>query len=160
MTAAEAENAGIDGEERRLFLRVARDKQNMTKPDKARWVRLIGMDIGNGDNVQAVVGWAFPKAFDGVSTESMHFMRAIVSKGDYRTESRSPDWVGYPLLKHLGLKPDNRKDRKKILQIMETWFANGVLATETRTDSQRKQREFVIAGPWRDAEESQQNELF
>ena len=159
MTAAEAADAGIEGEERRLFLRIARDKQNMTKPDKARWVRLQSVEIGNGDEVQAVVSWAFPKAFDGISTETMHFMRAAVSKADYRVEPRSPNWVGYPLIQHLGIG-NEKAARRKVGEILKAWFENGVLAVEMRPDEKRRPREFVVAGHWRDTEESQQNEMF
>jgi hypothetical protein len=165
MSTAEAEQAKIIGDERKLYLRVTRDKANMSKPDKARWIRLVGREIGNapagktGDTVQAVVAWSFPKAFDGVTAESMHFMRAKVATGNYRLSSKSPDWVGLPLIEHLGLDPDEAADRKKAAEILQTWIKSGALGVEERPDERRKPKAFVTAPPWRDHDDPQR-ELF
>jgi hypothetical protein len=152
MTKEEAQTAKIDEEQRKLYLRVNRDKANMAPPTKAKWMRLVSVDIGNGDHVQAAAPWAFPQPFDDVSVETMHFMRAEVGKQSYRTTARSPDWVGYPLMQHLGLDRDNTADRSRTSQILKTWFETGVLAVETRKDEARRDKGFVIPGKWRDEE--------
>jgi RecA-family ATPase len=53
MTKPEAEAHGISDDERRLHLRISRDKTNMAPPGKARWMRLASVDIGNGLNAGA-----------------------------------------------------------------------------------------------------------
>jgi AAA domain len=159
MTKDEAETAGISSDQRSLYLRVSRDKANMAPPANARWVRLASVDIGNGDNVQAVVPWTFPQPFDGVTVESMHFMRAQVARGQYMASPRSPAWVGLPLMEHLGLNKDDTADRKRARVILDKWFATGVLEIEVRMDGARRPRDYVIAGNWKDEIESMQPSL-
>jgi hypothetical protein len=122
----------------------------MAPPTKAKWIKLANVDIGNGDHVQAAVSWQFPQPFDDVSVETVHFMRAEVRRQSYRSSARSPEWVGYALMKHLGLKCDDVADRGRASAILRTWFETGVLAVETRKDEARRDKEFVIPGSWRD----------
>ena len=163
MSVAEAEQAKIIGDDRKLYLRISRDKANMSKPDKARWIRLVSRDIGNemngkpGDNVQAVMAWKFPKPFDGVDTATMEFMRAAVTKDDYRNDPRSPDWVGWPLIEHLGLDRESKADRQKATGILATWIKTGALGLVERPDEHRKVRTYVTAPPWRDPDDHQQD---
>jgi hypothetical protein len=158
MTKGEAETHGVKDEDRRLHLRISRDKTNMAPPGKARWMRLASIDIGNAtatlpaDNVQAATAWDYPKAFEGVTVETMHFMRAKVSKQSYRKDIRSPDWVGRPLLEHLGLNADDKGARSRVRAILDVWFDNGVLTVEQRHDGNRHKREYVIPGNWKDME--------
>jgi AAA domain len=152
MSKEEAQSAKIDEEQRKLYLRVSRDKANMAPPTKAKWMRLVSIDIGNGDHVQAAAAWQFPQPFDDISVEDIHFMRDQVRRQSYRTSARSPDWVGYPLMEHLGLDKDDRADRARTNAILKMWFENGALAIETRKDEARRDKEFVIPGTWRDEE--------
>lgn len=158
MTKAEAETHGVKDEDRRLHLRISRDKTNMAPPGKARWMMLASINIGNetatlpADNVQAAMPWNYPQAFEGVTVETMHFMRAQVSKQSYRKDVRSPDWVGKPLLEHLGLNPEDKGARSRVRTILDVWFNNGVLAVEERHDGNRHKREYVIPGNWKDME--------
>jgi hypothetical protein len=156
MTKPEAEAHGISDDERRLHLRISRDKTNMAPPGKARWMRLASVDIGNAtetlpaDNVQAAVPWESPKVFEGITTEAMHFIRDQARTNSYRKDQRSPDWIGFPLLQHLGLNPDDKAARARARAILQAWFLNGVLAVEKRDDGTRRMREFVIPGNWKD----------
>jgi hypothetical protein len=161
MTKEEAEGAGVADEMRRRYLRVTRDKTNMTPPSKARWIFLADVEIGNvgpngeaADHVQAVTAWAYPSAFDGVAVESLHHVRDLVAAGNYRKSAQAADWVGIPVAQHLGLKLSNRGERRRLGQILATWFDNGVLSEAERRDPEtRKLRKWVVPGPWRDAEE-------
>jgi AAA domain len=154
MTESEAEMAKIEPEERRHYLRVSRDKTNLAPPGKATWIRLVPVELPNGeagrpgDKVQAVEPWDHPQPFDNVTADDMRWMRDCVRDGDYRRDVRSADWVGRPLAQRLGLDPDDKGDRKRLGTILNAWFANGALATEIRKDDQRKKREFVVPGTW------------
>jgi hypothetical protein len=158
MTKEEAMAPKIGDEQRKLYLRVSRDKANMAPPSKAKWFHLANVDIGNAtteqpsDQVQAAERWEYPSAFEDLSIEHIHFMRDEVRRQSYRTDPRSVNWVGKPLIKHLGLNPTDQADRKRASEILKTWFANGVLAPEVRMDEHRHEKEFVIPGNWRDEE--------
>jgi hypothetical protein len=76
----------------------------------------------------------------------MRWMRDTVRPGDYRRDPRSPDWAGLPLIEHLGLDPADSGDRRRVAAILKTWFATGVLTTETQKDERRKKRD-VVPGP-------------
>jgi AAA domain len=61
--------------ERRRYLSLVRSKDNLTVGDEERWFKLEGQDLGNatdlypaGDNVQTIIGWKAPDAFEGLST--------------------------------------------------------------------------------------------
>jgi AAA domain-containing protein/bifunctional DNA primase/polymerase-like protein len=156
MTAQEAELPKIEPEERRHYLRINRDKTNLAPPGKATWIHLASVELPNGDDhrpgdhVQAAEPWDYPQPFDDVTAADMQWMREAVRSGNYRTSPRSPDWIGLPLIEHLGLDSDDKGDRKKVGAILKTWFANGVLATEEREDKERHKRPFVVPGPWKE----------
>jgi AAA domain len=159
MTVEEAELPKIADEERRHYLRVSRDKTNMAPPGKAAWMHLVSVELPNGDagkpgdQVQAADAWDYPQPMDDVTANDMRWMRDTVRGQEYRTDPRSPDWVGRPLATRLGLDPDERGDRKKLNAILQVWFANGVLAVETRKDEKRRPRQFVILGNWNETED-------
>jgi hypothetical protein len=157
MTADEAKMPKIEPEDRRYYLRVCKDKVNLQPAGKATWVHLASVELPNGtgaeqgDNVQVAEGWDYyPQPFDDVTTDDTRLIRAQARKGNYRKDSRSPDWISLPIADRLGLDPED--DRKKINTILKSWIEDGVLAVGTRKDEKRRGREFVVAGSWKDAE--------
>jgi hypothetical protein len=85
----------------------------------------------------------------------MHKCRELARTGAYRLDPRAANWVGYMIADVLNIKvapgADNSvADIARIKQILSTWFKNKVLDTETRPDENRKQREFVVPGSWKD----------
>jgi AAA domain/Bifunctional DNA primase/polymerase, N-terminal len=157
MSVAEAEMPKIEPEERRHYLRASRDKTNLAPPGKATWVHLIGVELPNGDgglhgdNVQVATAWDYPQPFAGMSSDDMRFARDLVRDNpNFRADPRSPEWFGIPLAARLKLNPNNKGDRKRISTIIRTWVANKALAIELRRDEKRREREFVVLGPWND----------
>jgi hypothetical protein len=154
MSAEEAELPKIEPEERRHYLRVSRDKANMAPPGKAAWRRLVDVELPNGDDVQpgdhvqAVESWDYPQPLDNVTAGDMRWMREAVRQHSYRFDARSPDWVGIPLAQRLNLNAAEPADRKKLNSVLRVWFANGVLAVETRKDGIRHERQYVVPGAW------------
>jgi AAA domain/Bifunctional DNA primase/polymerase, N-terminal len=170
MTKEEAEMPQIEPEERRHFLRVARDKTNLAPPGKATWVHLISIDLPNkegmlpGDKVQAAEPWTYPQPFDGVTPNDMRWAREEVRHTHYRTAPNSPAWFGYAVAKRLGMdigdhgnsadwSLSEKGNRKRVASILRTWIDRGVLSKEKREDeAQRKEFEFFIPGNWDEGE--------
>jgi hypothetical protein len=70
MTPEEAKALGLDEVARRRLIRIDDAKLNIAPAHEARWLRLIGVDLGNatllypnGDNVQTVEPWTPPNLF-------------------------------------------------------------------------------------------------
>jgi hypothetical protein len=168
MTKAEAAMPGISDEERRLYLRVSRDKTNLVPPTRATWLHLASVQLPNGedgkpgDNMQVAESWDYPQPCDGVTADDMRWARTLVGRdAAYRTDQRAESWVGYAVAEHLGLdvgchgsreRTDIQKgNRKRVSTIIGTWINNGVLAEENRRDEKaRKDFNFVVPGPWKD----------
>jgi hypothetical protein len=154
MTAEEAKLPGITEENRRQYIRVARDKTNLAPPGKAMWVHLVSVGLPNGDDVlpgdqvQAVESWKYPNPFEDISVADMQWVRREVQVKSYRKDSRSPDWLGLALAKRLKLNPEGKTDRAKINAILSMWVRNGVLAVEKRKDDNRHERQYYVAGSW------------
>jgi AAA domain len=157
MTPEEAIKLGIVEDDRRLHVRVSNGKANMGPLGKATWFKLTVENLPNGDEIACASPWKPPDPFQGISTADMHKCRTLAQTGAYRLDNRSADWIGYAIAEVLNIKvahgaDNNRKDLARIKQIVKTWIKNGVLTIEKRKDSGRKERTFVVPGPWTDVE--------
>ena len=99
-----------------------------------------------------VAAWTYPGAFDSVTAEHMHRVRAMAADGNYRKDSRAKEWIGAAVAEVLSLDLEDRADRKQVKQILKTWFANGVLTTKNRKDEKRRPRVYVVPGHWAEEE--------
>ncbi len=156
MTTKIAAELGVDDVQRRLTFRIDNGKQNLSPPEKAKWARLVGTQLANGDNVQAVAEWMYPDAFEGVTTAMMHDVRHRVTEKPYRADpqARTEPWVGTLLAELLNLDLSQEPARAKVKGILKTWFANKVLDKEERTEpGTRKKRTYVVAGNWNEEPE-------
>ena len=159
MSKNEAAKFGLENDPiaQELTFRVDKGKRNMTPPTHALWFRLVnipllnGLGAGgeNGDEVQVVTRWIPPSALEGVFDDDAVAVQDMVRAGVYRQDPRAKDWVGLAVAKRCNLDPTKPAGRTKIRMILEAWFANGVLAVETRDDEQRRPRAYVIPGSWR-----------
>ena len=113
-------------------------------------VQIIPVLCANGQDSPTVTAWTFPSAFDDVTVDHMHQVRAIAAEGNYRKDSRSEDWIGHAVAEVLGRDMDDEADRKQVKQILKTWFENRVLTAEPRRDEHRKTRVFVVPGGWKE----------
>jgi hypothetical protein len=154
MTVEEAELPKISPEDRRHYLRVLRDKTNLAPPGKATWLRLVAVQLPNGDgvrpgdSVQTVVAWDYPQPFDGVTADDMRWARETAQQGHYRYDPRSPEWFGRALAERLGRDPDDVGDRKRLNAVLRAWVGNGALAIESRRDDARHERQYIVPGKW------------
>lgn len=84
----------------------------------------------------------------------MELARQLARTGSFRADRRSPDWFGYALAKQLNLNvaPDadsDPKDLATLQAIIRKWLENKVLAVELRKDDDRKERRFIVPGPFK-----------
>ena len=150
--AATEERQKIDPDKRTSYLRIDSGKRNMMPAEKARWIRLVNVEIDNGDHVGAVEPYEFPTTFAHVSTEDLDYVRGLLQAKDYRADPRSPEWIGHPVLRKFGRKPVETVPKVKyakadviwLNKLLATWEANGVLAREEREDKDRKPRVWLI----------------
>jgi hypothetical protein len=145
MSEDEAARAGV--EKRRSFFRVDNGKANLSPArEKADWYRLIGVEIGNGDNVVVVTEWKWPDAFDGVTVSDLHAVQAKIAAGRYRESPQSQDWAGNAVAAVLRLDLSNKAHKAKAASLLKTWIANGMLRVVEAQDEKRMSRKFIEVG--------------
>jgi hypothetical protein len=152
MLAKEAEEFGIPKPETWRYTRTDNGKANMAPPGDAAWARSASVTLPCGESVGVLENWKPPAPFTGVTINDMELAIALARTGEYRADSRSPDWFGYPLAKEMGIKifaggTNDKQDTYKINSIIKTWLKNGVLDTDTRKDESGRNRAFIVVGP-------------
>lgn len=158
MDKDEAERFGIgeDSERRRLFT-VQDDKANRAPAEDAQWFRLASQDVDNstgqddpfgeeGDSVGVVTRWYPPDAFAGITVDHLRRVQAAVAAGAFKAHHSATDWVGHAVAGVLGLDPQNKGDRARILKLVGTWEASGALRVEERKDQNRQMKRFIVVG--------------
>jgi hypothetical protein len=155
MTTAEAAQLGIHENDRRRHVRIENGKNNPGPTGKAHWVRIETENLPNGDEVACSTLWQPPNPFDGVTMNDLKVVQRLVQGGAFRTDSQSPQWLGWWMaenLPHLNIstrhsdKPRNKAEVARLNSILKTWLKNKALGVDTRDDDKRKPREFFVAG--------------
>ena len=118
-------------------------------------MRLVSVLLPNGDNVQAVEPWIFPKPFGEVGQDDQDYFRSLVRDSNYRVDSRSPQWLGLELAAKYDRDPKTKGDAVWIATILKTWVENGVFKKVQRYDDRRELRWFYAP---MDAKNEEENE--
>jgi hypothetical protein len=144
MTQAEAENAKISNEDRHFYIRVDRGKRNMAPPDKASWFHLVSKEIANGDSVQALEEWEFPKAAKPTEADII-WLRVVMFDRPLGFDRRSPDWIGDVLAEHFERDPDDEADLKWIRQTVAHLVKEKVIRkTKLRNKNSKERTHYVL----------------
>ncbi len=136
LSANEANEVGIDAKERRSIVKVEMGKASRSPGTADTWIKLAGVEIGNGDadeasdNVAVAVAFDRPDAFDGVSADHLYLVQQRLGEKDWRKDAQADDWVGHLIARVIGL--DAKTHKAKIKRIQATWTQNGVLLEEKR----------------------------
>jgi len=151
MTPDEASKLGITEGDRRRHIRITNGKANMGPLGKAEWIRIEVENLPNGDEVAVSSRWSPPNPFDGVSTTDMTTGLRLAATGEFRADSRSPNWFGYALADQLHIRvaygaDNDPKDLARLNAIIKTWIKNKVLKIEVRMDAKSKERKFIVPG--------------
>ena len=151
MTPDEASKLGITEGDRRRHIRITNGKANMGPLGKAEWIRIEVENLPNGDEIAVSSRWSPPNPFDGVSTTDMTTGLRLAATGEFRADSRSPNWFGYALADQLHIRvaygaDNDPKDLARLNAIIKTWIKNKVLKIEVRMDAKSKERKFIVPG--------------
>ena len=155
MTTSEASQLGIPEDDRRRYVRIESGKNTPGPVNKAHWVKIETELLPNGDEVACSTLWKLPNPFDRVTVNDLKVVQKWVQSGAFRTDSQSPDWLGWWMAKnlsHLNIKtrhsdkPRNKPEVARLNNILKTWVKNKVLAIEERLDDKRRTKGFYIVG--------------
>lgn len=158
MTKNEAENAGVDEEERRLHFRLDIGKTNLARPaESAQWFKLVSVDLENSgggdesDMVGVVTAWDCPQAgLPEFSPEAIRRAQDEIKKGGPWRENQlsvKQPWVGIPIAFALGIDLGEPRKRKAVNRLVKEWLKAGWLKiVDGRDEQQRKVRKFIEAG--------------
>lgn len=141
MNSGEAERSKIMSDMRSSYIRLDRGKRNMAPPDAANWFHMVSVALPNGDNVQSIEAWDFPKAAS-ITDDDTEWVKIIVRQRMYRTQSKSPDWLGIPIAERFDLDPKKRSDLFFVNKVIADWVRSGVLTKIIAKDETRRKREY------------------
>jgi AAA domain len=145
MSIIEAQQAEIDAEQRPFYIRVDSGKRNMAPPEKARWRKLVSVEIENGDNVQAIEPYDYPKVFSKLTTGDVEWVKGLLDVRNYRVDPRSEEWLGLPVAERFGRDPkENKGDAKWVTLVLKTWEKNKVFKREEIEDTHRHKKWFYV----------------
>jgi hypothetical protein len=144
MNPDEAAMAGVAEDQRGFYFRVQNDKANLAPPDKAAWYRMNNVSLDNGDQVGVACPWEWPELFEGISTRHLIAAQKAIANGQWRLDSRSPEWAGIPISTVLDLDPEQH--RKRIAKVLKEWIDNGAFKVVERLDYKGMPRNFVEVG--------------
>jgi hypothetical protein len=145
MSAEEADKLGVPVEEKWQYIRKDSAKANLApQADRADWFQLASVPIGNptleyplGDNVQTVLPWKPPTAFDGVPWSDILRCLQMIDDGPgggdfYSEATQAKRWAGHAIMATLG------KTKHQAAAIVKTWVDNGVLIKMTYNSPSQK----------------------
>jgi hypothetical protein len=149
MSQDDAALAQISAENRSAYIRVDSGKRNMAPAEKARWWRLVPVQLANGDNVASIEPYEFPNAFAAVSSAEVDWVQTFLrAGGPRRASSQSPDWLGH----HLGQRCGRNDTHEKggaiwANRILGAWCANKVIQKVQLRDPVSHKMVPFYAGP-------------
>jgi hypothetical protein len=144
MSSDDADLAKVDARERGRYFRIDPGKANYAAAAATAWMRIVAVDLPNGDDVGCVVPWKFPGAFDDVTTAHMEEVRRRAGEADYRASPQSAEWIGIMIADVLGA--DAEADAKRIKALLKGWLKSGALKNQEMLDGQRHNRMFIKPG--------------
>ena len=107
---------------------------------------MIGVPLGNGDSVGVVTRWTWPDAFEGVTVSDLRAVQSAIAAGRWRENCQAKDWAGHAVASVLELDAANKAHRAKIVSLLKTWIANGMLVVVEGKDERHETRSFIEVG--------------
>jgi hypothetical protein len=153
MTKEVATLAGIEERFRKRYVRIDDGKANHApQGDTAKWLKIEGVDLGNGDffnpgdSMPVVKAWHWPDHAADIAPEDLTKVQEAVAAGTWRQNVQAKDWVGKAIAGALDLDLDNKADTAKVKGLIKRWLADGHLVVVTGLDEKRNERSFIEVG--------------
>lgn len=138
-----------DNGDRLSYFRIDNGKRNMAPPEAVTWMRLVNVDLPNGDNVQALIEF-MPQAKPGsglTDDEDCMWLRAIFADGYYRKDVQSDDWFGNKVAEHFGKDKGVASDLTWIKATIKAWKENDWIKEIKMLDDRNRPRTGYTLGP-------------
>ena len=105
MTKQAGELVDVSDDDCRYHIRIdPTAKANMARPQKATWVKLVDVGLGNfgededEDHVQVAVPWKWPDPLAGLTVQQLRDVQRQVREAPRRKDIRSPEWIGFLII--------------------------------------------------------------
>ena len=145
MPRTSAEIARINPEDRFAYIRIDPGKRNMAPPESARWGRLVNVEIGNGDRVQALEKWTYP--IDVTTDDDMTWLRVVLAEKALRASSQADDWLGHKVGERFSLNStENKNDIITINRKISRWEKEGLIQGVQLPDEKRRPKKHWTLG--------------
>lgn len=141
MTEAEAAKLGVEGSQRRRFVRIDNAKNNLAPPaDHASWIELVSVDLGNGsgisdqggDKVGVATPWEPPSAWEGVTEQHMRDVYNYLDRHGpqrWHPEAEDNSWFGWQVMKICGIEEAER-NKGRVKAMLKTWQDAGLITKD------------------------------
>jgi hypothetical protein len=148
MSEAEAEQFGIDPDERKSYVRLDRAKANIVRAIKASWYRLVNVPLGNatelypeGDHVQALEAWVPPDPWVDLDAERVNRILDKIDAGlpEGNRFSAAPNAKQRAAWKVIVDEIPERTEAQA-REIIRTWLKGGLLVSREYSDSKDRKR--------------------
>jgi AAA domain len=135
--------------DRSSYFRIDNGKRNMAPPEETKWMRLVNVDLANGDKVQALIEFT-PQAKPGSGLnddEDCAWLRHIFKNGTYRKDSQSDNWFGHKVAEHLGKDIGVASDRTSVVATIKAWHGLDWIREGTVLDDHNRKKSAWMIGP-------------
>lgn len=152
-----AKGFSVSATDRRSYVRIDDAKANLAPPRSARWMRLVGVPLGNdtdgggGDWVASCEEWTPPDAMDGITLDDLLRVQRALHAKSFRENVQAKEWAGHAVGKELGLNSRTDPDKSKIKELIRVWINSGALeAIEILDANKGRQIKIIEVGKWAD----------
>lgn len=157
MSQEQADQAGLNNEERFGYFSVTYGKSNLTPlSSKLDWRHLVSVPLGNGrgftkpqDFAPVVTEWKWPSSEEiaqDVTEGQREAIRVAVTTSDFKLSPRAKNWAGLAVAYAMGLDAEDEAQRKRAGTVLRALLKEGVLVeVEERDPVRREVAKFVRA---------------
>ena len=153
MSDKEADDFGIEPDDQYSYVKITSGKVNLAKRSGTpKWRRLIGVTLGNGEEVQTCEPWDPPGPFEGITVNDLIKVQAEVKAAEdkgspLRRDVRAKDSIVKAIVEVVYRGANDAETTKKAKKLSALWIASGALKVEMITDKRAGRTvEVVVVG--------------